>query len=514
MIGRGQTLVLFALTMLLLALLAFITLGLGVRIKERMELQTAADAAAYSNAVAIARTFNSLAIVNRTEWSLLVAQSAAQSYISWATAYRGAVEGLGDALIAGGPGCAAVRVALNDERARVVQEFEAGEIAAFRELRELADVQERLLEEDAREDYLRLEEMLDDEEITQKIIRGANDDFAWQARSLPVKYGHDKTLSRDCWTGVACDLKKRSFMLNRPGFRGRENWMDNQPNWLIVRHQHEIVMGTRGDPFTTDRIGGQAIANRLRAALGPGVGVQWRADTGSSYRQTSGGGRLGAPSHSSDFMIDDEDNARYPVMHPGGAMSDDHGWLSVRSLTCRVSDLEIEAVVRNGARVENNAHVWGAGGVYRECPLAHDRSHALPNLGYGHSWPLIIDFNDSQPTPEGDLQHSYDPYVPGWGRFINQQPTFWVALEREPRRDDPWDLRFTFGGQRHEVGPTRRSRLAPYNELFTYPDRVQRPVALSRGLAYYHRGDDWREPANFVNPFWQATLISTRWERP
>jgi len=44
---------------------------------------------------------------------------------------------------------------------------------------------------------------------------------------------------------------------------------------------------------------------------------------------------------------------------------------------------------------------------------------------------------------------------------------------------------------------------------------VQRnQVALSAGLAYYHRprpaaeGGGWREPPNFLNPFWRATLVS------
>ncbi|MHB8416702.1 MAG: TadE/TadG family type IV pilus assembly protein [Myxococcales bacterium] len=31
-------------------------------------------------------------------------------------------------------------------------------------------------------------------------------------------------------------------------------------------------------------------------------------------------------------------------------------------------------------------------------------------------------------------------------------------------------------------------------------------VALSQGLAYYHRPGDWKEPPNFYNPFWRAKL--------
>src|SRR5690349_21720508 len=92
--SRGQTLVLFVMTLLLLTLMVLLTISFGLRVRERMELQTLADAAAYSEAVAAARTFNVMAVMNRTEWSLLVAQSATQAYISWSTAYLDAVQTL------------------------------------------------------------------------------------------------------------------------------------------------------------------------------------------------------------------------------------------------------------------------------------------------------------------------------------------------------------------------------------------------------------------------------------
>ncbi|MFP2933364.1 pilus assembly protein, partial [Pyxidicoccus sp. 3LG] len=79
---RGQALVLFALTLILLAVLVLMTLGFGMRAKERVEIQMAADAAAYSQAVATARTFNAIAVMNRAQVAHMVAMAGTQALIS------------------------------------------------------------------------------------------------------------------------------------------------------------------------------------------------------------------------------------------------------------------------------------------------------------------------------------------------------------------------------------------------------------------------------------------------
>ena len=81
--GRGQALVLFSLTLLLLTLMVLMTLGFGMRAKERVEIQMAADAAAYSQAVSVARTFNAIAVMNRAQIAHMVAMAGTQSLISY-----------------------------------------------------------------------------------------------------------------------------------------------------------------------------------------------------------------------------------------------------------------------------------------------------------------------------------------------------------------------------------------------------------------------------------------------
>ncbi len=84
--SRGQTLVFTALFALLLTLAVFLTFSIGIRTREKIRMQTMADAAAYSNAVTEARAFNFYAWSNRAIVSHMVSVlsvAAHQSYVSW-----------------------------------------------------------------------------------------------------------------------------------------------------------------------------------------------------------------------------------------------------------------------------------------------------------------------------------------------------------------------------------------------------------------------------------------------
>jgi len=86
--ARGQAAAMMALTMMLIALMVCITLGVGMKVKEKMETQTLADASAYSGAVLTARTFNSIAILNRVEIAEMVSIVATQSLAAYGGYYR------------------------------------------------------------------------------------------------------------------------------------------------------------------------------------------------------------------------------------------------------------------------------------------------------------------------------------------------------------------------------------------------------------------------------------------
>ncbi len=107
--ARGQTLVLFALTLLLMVVMVCITLSIATRAKRKLELQTLAETAAYSNAVATARTYNTASLLNRAMISHWVAMAGVHGLSAWASETMGYFGGL----------------------AEVVREFEAGNPAVL-----------------------------------------------------------------------------------------------------------------------------------------------------------------------------------------------------------------------------------------------------------------------------------------------------------------------------------------------------------------------------------------------
>lgn len=82
---RGQTLVLLALTMLLLTLMVLMTLSIGTAAARKADLANAADAAAYSTAVATARSFNTGALLNRTMVSHYVSMAGLQAQMVYSS---------------------------------------------------------------------------------------------------------------------------------------------------------------------------------------------------------------------------------------------------------------------------------------------------------------------------------------------------------------------------------------------------------------------------------------------
>lgn len=81
----GQSLVLGAVSLLILALAVMVTVQLGWTIDQRIKVQNAADNAAYSAAAVVARSLNFIAFVNRTSVSHYVAMMAFQSISSYLT---------------------------------------------------------------------------------------------------------------------------------------------------------------------------------------------------------------------------------------------------------------------------------------------------------------------------------------------------------------------------------------------------------------------------------------------
>src|SRR3954468_24828574 len=80
---EGQALVLGAIFGLILALCVLSTVGLGRAVYDKVQVQTAADAAAYSQAAVEARVMNFTAYTNRAMVVHYASMMAATSYLSY-----------------------------------------------------------------------------------------------------------------------------------------------------------------------------------------------------------------------------------------------------------------------------------------------------------------------------------------------------------------------------------------------------------------------------------------------
>jgi hypothetical protein len=84
--------VLAALCMLLVMLMAMMTLGIGQRVREKIELQTMTDAAAQTDAVLTARAFNEVSLSNRGIVGDMVAMAATFSVTTYASEWASDVK--------------------------------------------------------------------------------------------------------------------------------------------------------------------------------------------------------------------------------------------------------------------------------------------------------------------------------------------------------------------------------------------------------------------------------------
>jgi hypothetical protein len=78
--------------------------------------------------------------------------------------------------------------------------------------------------------------------------------------------------------------------------------------------------------------------------------------------------------------------------------------------------------------------------------------------------------------------------------------------QRPPSKADPWNLLFNF--KFSQSGPAVKFDNTGLRLVSQGGADISHATALSAGIAYYHRvGAGYKEPPNFLNPFWRATLV-------
>ncbi len=502
--------VLLALTMLLVALMVTMTIGLGLRIKQKHELQNLADAAAFSNGVAAARTFNNAALLNRLEVAYWAALAADQSLIAWASANEAVTWGAIQASMRMRTGSCGItsptpagQLAQRAARNAALVAFEAqaqiyargsdstmsgdwdnmdraagnesqrfqGQVVGLRSELSVRPWHAMPTGDDNAPIKNRLERLLLTQRLTNDIIANAGMSASvsviGSTATSPAsatgaqRLTHVEMFAQDeaaaAWSSWTAD----SVGATGTGLTMEGGWSDNMLQ-AALGSRDTWVAGHSGSPTKAH--------NRLNEFGNPlGIEVITAGGSGSGYWNATS------------------------AMHSGAfgrreAWGEQHGSISIRMGGCTES-APMHSYVRSTAiEFDNDQHRWGSGSDNTDPAEVHTMLSCNPECP--SVWVRTLGFNGNE-APNN-----------AWG-----QPKLIVALQRDLAaeaavRKFPWELNFNFAGTQWD-GRGRRLHGAAGSSA-----TLSRQTAYASSMVYYHRQRHWREYPNLLNPFWRATLVA------
>ncbi len=484
---RGQTMVLFVLTLLLLTLLVTMTLSIGSKVKEKMELQAVADAAAYSNAVVTARAYNEIALMSRAQIGHMVSMAGVQSLISWSSYYRAQVEASRRSYRMARIPYDIIKVACCIPKSPC----KALCRCAKKAISDINDARDKL---DKHQSKLKSKwDNLDKNAAAQmRMLQGANVAlFAGQTeRWIKLR---DRLNGQSLAEDLVDEAKRGSKWpgeWNAPGSGDSVSLSETNPFEgailpIDIRKDHHLYagMGSRGFSFVTTR-GGMTemiLTGQLKRQI-PQRDQVYATNKGSAYFASKMNHGALQPSGAFAWADDHEGSgiANTVVFQRGQAPCPPVS-VGISGATARLRSTD--------SRDDTDEHRWSPGGQSEEQPR-HTLGSCVRCPGI---WPLFVDYNPLHLINEGN----------NWG-----QPKNHAVIQRDYRQrngsPDPWNLFFRF---RFSSSPStfdnRGIQLGPANGGID----ISKQTALSVGIAYYHRHDHWKEPPNLLNPYWRATLV-------
>lgn len=452
---RGQSLLLWALMLLLISLMVIVTLGVGKRTHERMEAQVAADAAAYSNAVAVARSMNMISLLNRTQTSHMVAWLAVQSLISWSGVMKAAYgnsTAFGDLATNASGNANCTPADLTNIGTETGGLTGAGFQAKWVDLDTKAGLQSYQLQgisgvSGAQYDILNglTGNLISGQKMTRAIAKLANPEL--DART----------------TGDGRNIAALGVISGGDG-----------------RHSIMGAMGSRGDPFPRERkivpslSGNPNMPHITITVTGGGQGGSGFGK--GTYREESqtvqfvSGWNLWAEDHPAQVTIQYQNGA----CTAQAQFNTDDGWAMSSALEYTDDQHHYNGTDEDTYAI-NQRHTMGPCTPY--CP------GILP----GH-----LDYNDAVVDNVAEL----------FG-----QPVLYSIVHRDlSQRKDPWNLGFKFfftpTGAAFDNGNP--------NGVMQSQPALRYQVALGTSVVYYHRPTNFQEQPNLYNPFWRATLLSMK----
>ena len=493
--NRGQTLVLFALTLLMLVVMVGVTLTIGMRAREKVELQTMADGAAYSNAIVTARAYNQIAVWNRAQIAHMMTLAGVQSHISYASWYVALLKGsesggkatawLAKGICAGCPFgcgwcctcCATVPVA-HKFAAAFGKEYTKAK-------KQLGKIDESMAKQAfAIQGFAGMYGKAGNalyNAHTASLMGGGLADEVKQlvtARAAnPGEYGVDTVtnLASARELGDACIKPSRGVcLLGNPGAPS-----SSQAPAL------EATNGTRESDF---------LRSRGWAATPPYPMVLAAQNRSITTFFPSGTGHFGMSKHQpvetgNNQAWGEDDGFAAGIINLPSACPLPTGWTA-------------SAEVKSSAKDFPSHHRMSPGGPPKcDQDKVHDLAECRDDKGRkcNSVWVGRQEFNINYQ----DAQRSLTVGGAGPGNQW-RQPVNMVKVTRDygaRSKRDPWEFKFTLkvsqgGGQQVDLKDPKMDQQA----------------ALATAITYYHRNmadapRSWEEPPNFFNPYWRATLV-------
>lgn len=521
---RGQALVMAAMFLLVLVLLVMATMSLSHLTHQKMELQVASDTAAYSQAVATARAYNSVALLNRAQLATMVTLAGVDSAVSFAGSYRAALNATwygywnefdleycdGDVV----PNTASfVQMMCEGPRSTTIQNCRRarhGEDSFDRNwcYGEACEVKLEITGYGARtnagNEYLptaRLPLIYAEFDRVKGVWQALDDAAGLQARSVQSEAAAYAGLQNDALGAARRKLPEfanRSLavtggVLNSGALAVATREFGDGTGGGVTDNGIDAAMGSRAHPFITQRVDGQrAIQTQIRRVLAPSGGaneVTVNAMKGNGYFATSKihGAR---PATSFAAWGDEESTISVDYAGPRAALG--------RPGTAS-GFLRFEGWV--GSTDKQNTtdmHSWCPVDFKPDADPPDERHtmlpHAVPPNGLPDPcaassciWPGFVDTNS------GNLENPGDVFG---------QPKLLAAATKDlAAQKSPWNMFLTF---HFTAGAGATTDFRAKHAVAGVQPELQ---TLSAAMAYYHRPGHWQEPPNFFNPYWRATLV-------
>jgi hypothetical protein len=459
---RGQSLVLFALCLLLLTLMVLVTLSIGMRAKEKTEAQMLADAAAYSQAVAVARTFNVFALLNRQQVSHEVVLAGTEALISWSGAVYAAVN---EAC----PGkLTALEWNLRDEAAGA-QVFAQADAAYY-----LSKCQTTLHE--------KLVRVLEGQTLAERIVSQASSDGLGRIER-PNAVAELQTVG--------------AFNRDEVGVHTTE------PARGVLAYVHD---DERAQVFQSiGTLGFKWVRGEGREA-----GVGWGVHSDRPP--------LSWPEAEGDLTmtgIIGMHEATYETVNGASVWAHTHGSDTPVTVQCgdeaRTVTLRDAWVLTTHLQNRSDQHVYGDRGDGRSNEGAVDDGVESGEVYMRHTVAPCLP--QDCPTVWHGLRMLNSTVLDESTDF--QQPTLISMITRDYANEDaryPWNLFFNYRWAEDQY-TFDNGDPARLGELHDRGKVLRRQAAFSSAAVYYHRpagqGAGFQEAPNLFNPFWRATLVSS-----